>query len=190
MSLPYNPNYPMKPHIGDPVLSANPPFNPTTEHRDSPSLRMSSTATASNKRRSTPSAKSKHRSFLTAFALLAHSVAYLAWSQGVEGIGIPYVEDGEGSDSAGERARERRDTEDRMDRSEVRIPVTAVLQMLLAMSQSPGLGRKSHEPGTQHVRDLGFSLDVRQVVKSVLAADAARWEEGEQSEEWDLVDDT
>lgn len=90
----------------------------------------------------------KYRQFLTAFALLAQSVAYLGWSQGVEGIGVS---------SGGE--------------DNVRIPATSLLRILDEMTREVGLGTRSHEPGTALVRHLGFSLDVVKVVEAIHGPD-------------------
>jgi hypothetical protein len=87
----------------------------------------------------------KHRAFLTAFALLCHSIAYLAYTQGVSGI-VP----------------------------------TSILELLVALSESPTLGVRSHAPGTNQIRHLGFSLDVKEVVASVLRDSPAE-------SEWDIV---
>lgn len=181
VTLPYTPTFVGLQDVGDPIVRANPPFNSGVEYRDTFVLRMSSTALASTKKRHINSARNKHRAFLTAYALLAHSVAYLAWSQGVSGIGVPQREVIHDLDS-NEEARKLPDPQ-------VSIPVTNILQTLHALIESPLLGRKSHLPGVQQMRDLGFSLDVRQVVNWVLAADDARWGGGEQSEEWDLVEE-
>lgn len=181
VTLPYTPTFAGLRDVGDPIIRANPPFNSGVEYRDNFVLRMSSTALASTKKRHINSARNKHRAFLTAYALLAHSVAYLAWSQGVTGIGVPQREATDDLDFT-EEAVAPADTQ-------VSIPVTNILQTLHALIGSALLGRKSHLPGVQQMRDLGFSLDVRQVVTWVLTADDARWGGAEQSEEWDLVEE-
>jgi hypothetical protein len=102
----------------------------------------------------------KHRQFLAAFGLFAHSLAYLAWSQGVDGIGVA--------------------TEHSL--SEIKVSATAVLQLLFELARSPKLGERAHEPGTTLLGHLGFSLDVAHVVDAVLRHE----EEGETG--WDIVD--
>ena len=86
----------------------------------------------------------KHTQYLTAYALLSHSIAYLAWTQGVEGIGI--LDEG------------------------VKTSATAVLALLKAIATSPTLGVLSHEPGP--LNHLGFGLDVWKVVSAIIVADA------------------
>lgn len=87
----------------------------------------------------------KYDAFLTAFALLSHSVSYLAYTQGVNGI-----------------------------------PPTNPLELLVAMTESPTLGFRSHAPGTDQLRSLAFSLDVKHVVASVMR-------EAPDESEWDIV---
>jgi len=137
------------------MIRANLPFLNTTKYRDKVVLWMSSTVTKRDLR-----STQKHRQFLTAFGLFAHSIAYLAWSQGVDGIGIVL--------------------EERVP--EIKISATAVLQLLAEMSRSPKLGERAHEPGTALLSHLGFSLDVNNVVEAVLRHE----EDGEQG--WDIVD--
>lgn len=93
---------------------------------------------------------SKLIQFLTSYALLCHSVAYLAWTQGVEGIGIQDVE--------------------------VKTPATSLLALLFATARSSRLGIRSHESSS--LNHLGFGLDVSNVVSAVLDADGS-WEESE-----------
>lgn len=110
------------------------PFLNTTKFRDRYVLWLSNS-------RQGAKANEKYRHFLTAFALFAHSIGYLAWSQGVEGIGV----DGPG----------------------VRISVTSILQLLDETTRAVHLGVRAHEPGTSLLNHLGFSLNVLQVVESV-----------------------
>ncbi len=139
LTLPYIPTYPTLPHVGRPSLRANAPLVATTKFRDKHILWMSS--------KTTPS---KLIQFLTSYALLCHSVAYLAWTQGVEGIGIQDVE--------------------------VKTPATSLLALLFATARSSRLGIRSHESGS--LNHLGFGLDVSNVVSAVLDADGS-WEESE-----------
>ncbi|KAK4690051.1 hypothetical protein P7C73_g73, partial [Tremellales sp. Uapishka_1] len=170
-------------HVGRPLMRANIPFLGTTRWRDKPVLWMSSTASV-KKRTPTPKSISKHRQFLTAFALLSHSVAYLAWSQGVPGIGI---REGEVQDSDDEQDGSRPNS--RMQRSAVIISATSILQLLHALGDSPSLGQRTHEPGTEVLLHLGFGLDVAKVVETVLAAEQSRWGLGVGEQEgWDLVE--
>ena len=155
ITLPFTPSFPKWPHVGRPSLRANVPFLNSTKYRDKAPLWMSSTIGKGD-----PKSQQKHRQFLTAYGLLAHSIAYLAWSQGVDGIGVT--------------------TNHCL--SDVKVPATAVLQLLYELSRSPRLGERAHEPGTSLLGHLGFSLDVNHVVDAVLQHE----EEGEQ--EWDIVD--
>ena len=70
-------------------------------------------------------------------------------------------------------------------RNRIRIPATAVLQLVEALVTSPSMGMRSHEPGTAMLGHLGFSLDVHKVVASVLDVE----KDEEPHEEWDMVDD-
>ncbi len=139
IALPYTPTFPTLAHIGRPTLRANVPFVPTTKYRDKHVLWMSSKRNAS-----------KHAQFLTAYGLLSYSVAYLAWSQGVEGIGV--------------------------HDENVKVPATSVLRLMQAIAASPSLGVRSHEPGS--LNHLGSGLDVTKVVKAVLDADGW-WDESD-----------
>ncbi|WVQ94346.1 hypothetical protein IAU59_001425 [Kwoniella sp. CBS 9459] len=168
----------------------------------------------------------KHRQFLTSFALLSFSVAYLAWSQGVTSVGIvdrgvdeprnknrdkdkdkdKYEEDSDDdtpiirprppSRSKSRQSLSSTPTQVQAEPSDM-ISATSILELIAALSVSPGLGKKTHEPGTSHVlQHLGFGLDVAKVVQSVLSAEEGRWggkedENGsgeELSEGWDLLD--
>ena len=155
ITLPFTPWFPGIAHVVRPVLRANQPFLNTTRHRDKAVLWMSSTISKRDSK-----STQKHRQFLTAFALFAHSVAYLAWSQGVDGICV----------------------ESEQSVSAVRVSATSVLQLLSELCQSPRLGQRAHEPGTTLLAHLGFSLDVNHVVDAVLRHE----EDAEQG--WDLVD--
>lgn len=133
---PFVVSYPRQTHVGRPFLRANTPLLNTTKFREKAILWMSSTAQKRDSR-----ASLKHRHFLTAFALLSHSIAYLAWTQGVEGVGVGTIDVG--------------------------VSATAVLELLQRIAHSPTLGMRSHEPGTATLGHLGFSLDVNAVVDYV-----------------------
>ncbi|RXK35678.1 hypothetical protein M231_07051 [Tremella mesenterica] len=168
IALPYIPTT-SKPHLGRPVMKPNLPFVATTKYRDRNVLWMSSTAHKIDSSK----ALAKHHNFLTAFALLAHSVAYLAWSQGVEGIGVsPGIVDSDDDETPASSA--------------ILIPATNILQLIHELADSPQLGLKSHEPGTVQMRHLGFGLDVSRVVRSVLRSEERY--SGHLSEGWDMVD--
>ncbi|WVF66733.1 hypothetical protein IAT40_001475 [Kwoniella sp. CBS 6097] len=182
----------------------------------------------------------KHRQFLTSFALLSFSVAYLAWSQGVMTVGIldrggdgenlrakdkdrnkdkdkdkedsddenPYMFNGFSKPRPPSRTQSRQSStptptptptpsnSNSNSNSSTMISATSILELIAALAGSPGLGRKTHEPGTSHVvQHLGFGLDVAKVVQSVLSAEEGRWgtrkDDGsgeELSEGWDLLD--
>lgn len=159
LALPFVPTY-SRPHVGRPSMRPNQPFTSTTKFREKNVLWMSSTRQTI-----------KHRHFLTAFALLAHSVAYLAWSQGVRGVGMS----GDEADSSA--------SEGEASASTVLIRATSLLELICAVADSPKLGEQSHEPG--ELRHLGFGLDVTKVVSTVLAAEDAHWGDGD---DWDLVE--
>jgi hypothetical protein len=146
------------PHVGRPVMKPNVPFVGTTRFRDRHMLWMSSRPAAASAR-----FRTKHRHFLTSFGLFAHSIAYLAHTQGVPNIGL--------FDGA--------------------ISPSEVLRLLHEISISPGLGHFSHEPGSVNTSPhLLFGLDVNKVVEAVLQGEEARCGglEGEElSEGWDLV---
>ena len=95
LSLPFTPSYPALSFVGRPGIRPNLPFVATTKYREKNMLWMSSTAYVGKLRGEgigSVSSKSinKHRLFLASYALLAHSIAYLAFSQGVEvGMGEP-----------------------------------------------------------------------------------------------------
>ncbi|WVW79679.1 hypothetical protein I302_101648 [Kwoniella bestiolae CBS 10118] len=210
INLPFSPTPPPpleSRHVGRPSMKANTPFVGTTKWRDKNVLWMSSTASVASKLKTRSSlsaskifaqpnisaiiAKStnKHRQFLTSFALLSFSVAYLAWSQGVQGIGIR-----DGQDYPDDSDED--DPKQPTNPDSVLISTTSILEMIAALSTSPDLGRRTHEPGTNHVlRHLGFGLDVAKVVQSVLSSEEKRWGvkpangSGEDlSEGWDLLD--
>lgn len=204
-------------HVGRPAMKANVPFLSTSKWREKHVLWMSSTASLAGQLKKTSNsaarqaavagilAKSykKHRASLTAFALLAHSVAYLAYTQGVPGIGLR--DDGSRGDSE--------DEDENMGgggggagaggaggqmtaASGVLLQPTAVLELISLLAESPTLGCRAHAPGTSDVlRHMGFGLDVKKVVATVLAAEDQRWgvrpgQEGKEelSEGWDLLD--
>ncbi|CAK9786681.1 hypothetical protein CC85DRAFT_286829 [Cutaneotrichosporon oleaginosum] len=191
LALPFEPAWPSGTHIGRPVMGPNVPLLATKKFRDRKHvLWMSSTAPALARSRKggfsvlrgsalaavLARSASKHRSTLTAFALLAHSVAYLAYTQGVGGIGI--------ADASEEDVAEG-----------VLVSATNVLELIALTAESSDLGVRAHEPGTtQTMRHIGFGLDVNKVVESVLAAERARWggsDEGQEelSEGWDMLDE-
>ncbi|WVQ83499.1 hypothetical protein IAT38_005640 [Cryptococcus sp. DSM 104549] len=148
----------------------------------------------------------KHRQFLTSFALLAFSIAYLAWSQGVQGVGIrDGAEEGDESDDEGRGSRPgtgmgRRPPSAAAQAApnSVLISATSLLQLIDALSLSPTLGERSHDPGgVALLPHMGFGMDVAKVVQTVLGAEEGRWGakgagegggEGELSEGWDLLD--
>ncbi|WVR04099.1 hypothetical protein IAU60_001098 [Kwoniella sp. DSM 27419] len=217
ISLPFVPTPPPpleKAHIGRPIMRANLPFVGTTKWRDKHVLWMSSTASVSSKMKSRMSLSSsriltrpnvsaiivkstyKHRQFLTSFALLAFSIAYLAWSQNVPGIGIRDQDDyhDDSDDEAPRRPGPHK--KGNSSPSSVLISATSVLELISALAASPSVGRRTHEPGTDHVlKHLGFGLDVAKVVQTVLSSEENRWgtkpDEGsgeDLSEGWDLLD--
>jgi hypothetical protein len=167
ISLPFEPLFLDAAHVGRPLIKPNLPFINTNKFREKQVLWLSSTY-----RRTDPKAVAKYRQYLVAFALLSHSVAYLAWSQGVQGIGI-YSGETESSSS----------DEGQLSSSAVIVPATSVLRLISAMSESPELGQRSHEPPGD-LRHLGFSLDVTKVVAAVLATG----EPQEEHSDWDLVE--
>ncbi|KAK8843936.1 hypothetical protein IAR55_006728 [Kwoniella newhampshirensis] len=192
-------------HVGRTLIKANTPFLGTTKWRDKHVLWMSSTASIPSKSRMTNKTTmlsstitksiSKHRQFLTSFALLSFSVAYLAWSQGVPGIGIRGEDDGEESDEEERSSRPESRTSAPTSQSTVLVSATCILQLIHALSVSPTLGQKAHEPGgITMLPHLGFGLDVAKVVQTVLSAEENRWGTrlaegpGDQSEGWDLLD--
>ena len=154
IALPFYPDYPGLFHVGRPRMVPNPPFLPTSTYLDDYPLWMSSTAWKSDVK-----SRIKHRGFLQALGLLAHSIAYMAWTQGVEGIGIPA--------------------------ESVDIPVTSLLRLLDVTARSPLLGVRAHEPGTGPLPHLGFGLDVSQVVAWTASVEG---DEDDQAEDWDVVD--
>ena len=148
ITLPFTPAWMFKTHVGRPIIRANIPFLSTTKYREKTVLWMSSTSSRISK---DARAAQKHRVFLTSYALLCHSVAYLAWSQGIEGVGV-------------EQGAE-----------------ISPLALIQALSCSPKLGQRAHEPGTSLLNHLGFSLDVHQVVAHFLGP--------EDDHGWDIVED-
>ncbi|WRT65389.1 uncharacterized protein IL334_002332 [Kwoniella shivajii] len=219
VTLPFTPTSPPpyeSRHIGRQVMKANTPFVSTTKWRDKNVLWMSSTASIASKIKSRKSlsasklfsqpnisaiiAKSmtKHRQFLTSFAVLSFSVAYLAWSQGVPGIGIREGEGEEYRDESDDDNPRPTSRAASVNPDSVLISATSILELIAAVAISPELGHKAHEPGTSRsVRHLGFGLDVAKVIQSVLSADENRCgikpAEGsgeELSEGWDLLDGT
>lgn len=206
IALPFVPTPPPPlelPHVGRPLVVPNLPFINTKKFRDRNVLWMSSSAPAIAKSRKgggvvamkqtqlagvlTKSWR-KHRATLTSFALLAHSVAYLAFTQGVSGIGIPNATDGRGDSDD--------DDYPYPTASEVLVSATSILELLALTAESDELGVRAHEPGTSNtISHLGFGLDVSKVVANVLEAEDARWgvrqgTEGyeELSEGWDLLE--
>lgn len=156
------------PHIGRPVMRANSPLVGTTRFHDEPMLWMSSIARADTSDK--PKSQIKQRRFLTAFGLLAHSVGYLAHTQGVSGVGIPNPS------------------------SDVRFAIWSILGLIDAIAKSPRLGEFSHEPGgVTTAPHLLYGLDVAKVVGSILRAEERRWgahklDASDLSEGWDLMD--
>ncbi|ORY27678.1 UV radiation resistance protein and autophagy-related subunit 14-domain-containing protein [Naematelia encephala] len=144
IALPFSPSFSTATHVGRPSLRANVPFVTSTKFRDKNVLWMST--------------RKKNKYFFTSFALLAFSVSYLAWSQGVDGIGVALDE-------------------------ETTIASTQILALMIALAESPRLGIQSHEPGTKLLPHLGFGMDVNLVVDAVLAGEV--WED---TEGWDLVE--
>ncbi|WWC68923.1 uncharacterized protein I206_102859 [Kwoniella pini CBS 10737] len=191
------------------AFRSNTPFVSTTKWRDKNVLWMSSTASVVSKGKSRNSLSAskilpqsnmsallansiaKHRQFLTSFALLSYSVSYLAWSQGVQGIGIR--EEEEYREESDEETAQRSQP---VNPNTILISATSILELIHSLSVSPGLGQRAHEPGTNKVvRHLGFGLDVAKVVQNVISAEEHRWgtKQGEGSGEdlsegWDLLD--
>lgn len=140
----------------------------------------------------------KHRHFLTAYALLAHSIAYLAWTQGVEGIGLQEssapADDDEDGDQDGEFStpdRSRSGTPVAKRSTSSLISPTDILNLLAQMATSPQLGRRSHEPGSGPglgLRHMGFGLDVSKVVRSVLDAEGGTDAAEGGNDGWDMLD--
>ncbi|WVQ77794.1 hypothetical protein IAR50_007484 [Cryptococcus sp. DSM 104548] len=215
-----------KPHIGRPLIKPNLPFVSTTKWRDKHVLWMSSTASIASKLKSRGDAGagagestaellsnptiagivaksgSKQKQFLTSFALLAFSVAYLAWSQDVAGVGIKDTDEPSPTESDDEtfpnlRPRHRPRPESRTD-SAVLISATSILNLIHATALSPTLGHKSHAPGgVRQLLHMGFGMDVAKVVGMVLKAEDVKWggggsgrgDEGQVlSEGWDMLD--
>lgn len=169
------PFYPVqqRAHVGRPRMKANIPFIGTTRFHDEPVLWMSSTARVDTADK--PKTQIKHRRFLTAFALLAHSVAYLAHTQGTTGVGIPI-------DSQPSTAHD------------ARIPVWSILHLIDALAESPLLGGFSHEPGSlRSAPHMLYGLDVVKVVGSIIRSEERRWgshklDASDLSEGWDLME--
>ncbi|KAL7419869.1 hypothetical protein Q5752_005785 [Cryptotrichosporon argae] len=161
---------------------------------------------------------SKHRDTLVAFALFAHSIAYLAWSQGVPGIGIEEDATSESDEpfepdpnslhqSMTDAANPFNDPPEKKQadlqasrtaarartprQSSVLLPATQPLPLLAALADSPTLGHRTHEPAGPDVtvRHLGFNLDVGKLVSSVLDIEGKKWgRKEEEGSEWDLVE--
>jgi hypothetical protein len=169
IALPFYPYQPTM-HIGRPVMRANSPLVGTTRFHDEPMLWMSSIARADTSDK--PKSQIKQRRFLTAFGLLAHSVGYLAHSQGVIGLGIPNPSQSQ----------------------DVRLAVWSILELISAVATSARLGEFSHEPGgATTAPHLLYGLDVAKVVGSILRAEEKRWgahklDASDLSEGWDLMD--
>jgi hypothetical protein len=167
IAIPFYPHQPT-PHIGRPVMRANAPLVSTTRFHDEPMLWMSSIARADTSDK--PKSQIKHRRFLTAFGLLAHSVGYLAHTQGVIGVGIPNPS------------------------QDVRIAIWSILELIYEVAKSPRLGEFSHEPGgATSAPHLLYGLDVAKVVGSIVRAEERRWgahklDASDLSEGWDLMD--
>ena len=167
VALPFYPYQPVT-HIGRPVMRANAPFVGTTRFHDDPMLWMSSIARADTSDK--PKSQIKQRRFLTAFGLLAHSVGYLAHTQGVVGVGIP--------------TSQNQDV----------LAIWSILELVDAVATSPTLGEFSHDPGgSRTAPHLLYGLDVAKVVGSILRAEERRWgthklDASDLSEGWDLMD--
>ena len=172
VAVPFYP-YQTTMHIGRPVMKANVPFVSTTRFHDDPILWMSSIARPDTADK--PKSQVKQRRFLTAFGLLAHSIGYLAHTQGTIGVGIPHT-----------------DQEDR--KSSSFIPVWSILQLIDAMAASSHLGTFAHDPGGQRTAPhLLYGLDVAKVVGSVVRAEERRWgnhklDASDLSDGWDLME--
>ncbi|OXB33524.1 hypothetical protein J007_06808 [Cryptococcus neoformans] len=223
ISLPFVPMPPppfYHPHVGRPLMKANLPFVSTTKWREKHVLWMSSTASVSSKIKpqSTPAisnlssqpsicsiiakSTSKHKQFLVSFALLSFSMAYLAWSQDVPGIGIRG--DVNDDDDAGvlfdEESKVAQGHSVSVESSVTEnalISPASVLRLIHAITQSPTLGHRSHDPGgARTLKHLGFGLDVSKLVSTILRAEELQWdlkgdtEAGDDilSEGWDLLD--
>jgi hypothetical protein len=182
-------------------MRANAPFLHTTKWRDKHVLWMSSTASIKKSAETRGVAAvaavlersgRKHTATLEAFALLAHAAAYLAYTQGVPGIGL--------RDTGGGRARDSDDDDELPppDTSGVLVSPTSVLHLLALAAESPTLGCRAHEPGTSDtLNHMMFALDVKLLVRAVLRAEKARWgaraapadDDGEElSEGWEVMD--
>jgi hypothetical protein len=150
-------------------MRANAPFVGTTRFHDDPMLWMSSIARADTSDK--PKSQIKQRRFLTAVGLLAHSIGYLAHTQGVIGVGIPTSQN-----------------------QDVRLAIWSILELVDAVAKSPALGEFSHEPGGFKTSShLLYGLDVAKVVGSILRAEERRWgahklDASDLSEGWDLMD--
>ena len=156
-------------------------------HESSPTSQLSSNTLAKT--------LAKHRHFLTAFALLSHSIAYLAWTQGVDGIGLqestrsPVGDEDDDDEGQGSTPDPSRSATPVSKRS--LIPPTDILHLLILLSTSPSLGRRSHEPGSEPgltLRHMGFGLDVSKVVQSVLDAEGGDRLDAEVGEGWDMLE--
>lgn len=204
ISIPFQPTFEDREHVGRPNMLPSLPFLSTTKWRDKHLLWMSSKAYISKKHVGNKQEKAqivlksykKHKNFLESFALLCHSVAYLAFTQGVLGIGI-------GAQSfrpapSARKSSDENDTPRYLPNSDgLLVSATSVLELIALTAESPTLGCKSHAPSTSDtLRHMGFSLDVSEVVASVLTCEHARWGaskpgvEGKEhlSEGWEVMD--
>ncbi|KAL0242204.1 hypothetical protein I308_105833 [Cryptococcus tetragattii IND107] len=145
---------------------------------------------------------SKHKQFLVSFALLSFSVAYLAWSQDVPGIGIRG--DVNDNDDVGvlfdeeSKIPQGQSVSAKSSVTETAlISPASILRLIHAITQSPTLGHRSHDPGgAGTLKHLGFGLDVSKLVSTILRAEELQWdvkgdaEAGDDilSEGWDLLD--
>jgi hypothetical protein len=140
-------------------MRANAPFVGTTRFHDDPMLWMSSIARADTSDK--PKSQIKQRRFLTAFGLLAHSIGYLAHTQGVIGVGIPTSQN-----------------------QDVRLAIWSILELVDAVAKSPALGEFSHEPGgfktSSHLLYILRAEERRWGTHKLDASDL--------SEGWDLMD--
>ncbi|KIR25881.1 hypothetical protein I309_05321 [Cryptococcus deuterogattii LA55] len=139
---------------------------------------------------------------LVSFALLSFSIAYLAWSQDVPGIGIRG--DVNDNDDVGvlfdeeSKIPQGQSVSAKCSATETAlISPASILRLIHAIAQSPTLGHRSHDPGgARTLKHLGFGLDVSKLVSTILRAEELQWdvkgdaEEGDDilSEGWDLLD--
>lgn len=208
ISLPFQPMFPEREHVGRPAMAANVPFLSTTKWREKHVLWMSSKAHISKRHLGSKQEKAqvviksykKHKHFLESFALLCHSVSYLAFTQGVLGIGIGPQSFRPAAPGARRKSSDEGDAPRLFPAAAsdgVLVRATSVLELIALTAESPTLGCKSHEPSTSDtVKHMGFSLDIGEVVASVLTCEHARWGaskpdvEGKEhlSEGWEVMD--